>query len=496
LVPKLLSSGRSFKGLAQYLTHDPKAQTQQRLAWTHTLNCAHDDPASAVHEMYTTCLDAELLKEQAGVRAGGRALQRPAKHFSLNWHPEEEPTKEDMIATTEGFLKHMGWQEHQALLVAHNDTEHAHVHVMLSAIHPETGLKLDDSFEKRRAQEWARDYEREHGKIYCQQRMLDPAQREDSPTREAALKLREGERQHQEAEAARRAYDADYMKREENRKVIAGEEWGILKQHQRAEREAFFAEGKQAYGDVKKSVYREVREEFREEWAGYYAAKWDGMSAEELEARRAGILERQNAMLEERRDLASAALREQRDAAYAELLSSQKEARHELHARQDEGLSSPHLLDLVHRQVDDARAGSAPVAGDASIREAFARAGEEVCASRAEGGSQEVEFEPSYEEDYSDARHGVKSADDVVGGLGLGALGAVAKIGERLFDGFFGADPRGRKPEPARAPAPAPEFKKENPFAKVAAAAREQAEIEAAKAREREWWEERQRTRD
>src|SRR5262249_33778511 len=159
------SSGRSFKGLAQYLCHDPDSTTSQRVAWTHTLNCAHDDPQSAVHEMYTTVLDAELLKMEAGVRAGGRTLQKPVKHFSLNWHASDEPTREHMIETVQDFLRHMQWDEHQALLVAHADKEHAHVHVMLNAVHPETGKKLDDGLERRRAQEWALEYERQQGKI-------------------------------------------------------------------------------------------------------------------------------------------------------------------------------------------------------------------------------------------------------------------------------------------------------------------------------------------
>ena len=57
----------------------------------------------------------------------------------------------------------MKWQEHQALLVAHED-KHPHVHVMLNVVHPETGLRLDDNFERRRAQAWALDYEREQGR--------------------------------------------------------------------------------------------------------------------------------------------------------------------------------------------------------------------------------------------------------------------------------------------------------------------------------------------
>ncbi|MEJ0047141.1 MAG: relaxase/mobilization nuclease domain-containing protein [Rhodospirillales bacterium] len=87
-------------------------------------------------------------------RAGG-ATENTAKHVSLNWSPEEAPTPEHMIETTESFLRHMGWHEHQALVVSHEDKPHPHVHVMLNTIHPETGLRLDDNFERRRAQAWA-----------------------------------------------------------------------------------------------------------------------------------------------------------------------------------------------------------------------------------------------------------------------------------------------------------------------------------------------------
>ena len=45
-----------------------------------------------------------------------------------------------------------------------------------------------------------------------------------------------------------------------------------------------------------------------------------------------------------------------RDAEYAAMLQSHKESRAELHERQDEGLTSPYLLDLVaERHAREAR---------------------------------------------------------------------------------------------------------------------------------------------
>ncbi len=84
MIVRISSTGSSFKGLAAYLMHDPdQAQTAERVAWTHTLNCANDDVNGAVNEMYWTAEDAELLKQEAGIRAGGRATDKSVKHVSL-----------------------------------------------------------------------------------------------------------------------------------------------------------------------------------------------------------------------------------------------------------------------------------------------------------------------------------------------------------------------------------------------------------------------------
>ena len=49
------------------------------------------------------------------------STENSVKHLSLNWAPDDNPTREHMIETTKDFLRHMKWQEHQAILVAHDD---------------------------------------------------------------------------------------------------------------------------------------------------------------------------------------------------------------------------------------------------------------------------------------------------------------------------------------------------------------------------------------
>src|SRR5689334_10501584 len=119
MVPRFAKPGRSFKGVMLYLAHDPEhAATSARVAWTHTLNLANDDIEVAMAEMATTAANAGVLKAEHGV--GGRKVERPVKHFSLNWHPSEAPDPAEMLAAAQSFLKHMGWEEHQAIIIAHN----------------------------------------------------------------------------------------------------------------------------------------------------------------------------------------------------------------------------------------------------------------------------------------------------------------------------------------------------------------------------------------
>lgn len=341
MIIKILSNGKSFSGLATYLSHDAgQAKSTERVDWTHTLNCANDDVPCAVNEMLWTARDAELLKQEAGIRAGGRATENTVKHFSLNWSPEENPSRDHMIETTRDFLRHMGWDEHQAILFSHTDKPYAHVHGMLNTVHPETGLRLNDGYEQVRAQEWALAYEREHG-IYCEQRLLDPEERERNPPRNIWMEFWVNQKDFEKAEKSLRENQPIYS---DDAKIRENSEWKILKEIQRNERIEFFAERKSEFKELRNSIYREVREEFRGRWADYYAAEKNGADPDELAALKAGIVADQKAVLEPRRDEACKELRASRDERYRALLDDQRELREHLRWCQEAGLDNTPLL--------------------------------------------------------------------------------------------------------------------------------------------------------
>lgn len=485
LVPKLLKSGQSFKGLSDYLNHDSnKAQTSKRVAWTHTLNCSHDHVPSAVHEMYTTQLDADALKQEAGVHGGGRSVEKPVRHASLNWHRDDAPTKEHMISTTEAFLKRMGWDQHQAIVYCHTD-RHPHVHIMINAIHPETGKAMDTTFDYRRAQAWALEYEQQHEQIRCEQRLKDTSDRQDSLTREAWQVMKEGERQHLENEVARKQYDPGYMERLDNREIRETEEWKLLKSHQRDEREAFFVEGKTAYREVRSTVYRDVREEFRDEWAGFYAMAREGVEPGYLALMKEDILERQRTTLQQRRDEACADLRIERDQQYAFMLEIQQEARHELHVRQELGLSSPNLLDFVN-------AGSPERPMEHVDLEAeFGAAADEVTRANDEGEPLTFGGAPVHgiADEEQSAASGTGGPRDIAQDGASAAIAAFTGTAERLFDGFLGSGPPKKQP-------PVEKDSTRQTFARTAEAALRKVEEEEQKKRDRDYWEDRDRSRD
>lgn len=175
--------GRSFRraGL-YYLGAEPglgsPAVLSDRVAFTHTENLDTDAPWAALRTMARTAAWQKNLKRAAGLGLGGQLCERPVYPLALAWHPEEKPTKEEMIEAGREAQAALGMAEHEALYVAHNDENYAHLHLIICRVNPLTGKVADLGRSKLRLSQWARNYERKRGKIYCQQREANWAKRE------------------------------------------------------------------------------------------------------------------------------------------------------------------------------------------------------------------------------------------------------------------------------------------------------------------------------
>lgn len=270
-------NGKSFRGAARYYFHDKptegdkKPRTSERVAWTATRNTCNIDPELAIDEMWKTAFDRDYLKMVSGELLTGRKMTNPVKTVSLSWAPHQEPTREQMQEAADDFLRHMGWQEHEAVYVAHDDTPHAHVHIILNRVHPENGRTLNDWQERKRAQVWALGYEREHGQVLCHGRegryepdrdgqvaaqAMGPDLRPDGIPHPYAKLFQESERAFKKAEAAHAV--EDQLEKE------------ILSEDHRREREEHLVSASQEFRDVRNAVWREVRAEFKPAWREHF----------------------------------------------------------------------------------------------------------------------------------------------------------------------------------------------------------------------------------
>lgn len=186
MVPKITSGGASFQGAFRYYLHDKGAETSSRVAWTQTVNLRTPDASKAWKSMAYTAMAQERLKEASGQSRAGRKLEKPVFAFSLAWHPEQSPTREHMLETARKAIGALGLSDHEAVIVAHRDEPQKHIHVIVNRVHPLTGMAGDVRNSKRKLSDFARDYERADGKIYCQRREENHRQRaEGQPTRYA-----------------------------------------------------------------------------------------------------------------------------------------------------------------------------------------------------------------------------------------------------------------------------------------------------------------------
>lgn len=184
------ATGKSFKGVFQYLQHDKRLEdedvrtTTDRVEWTEFRNIVTDNPELAYRIMAATAAQQDELKRQAGKSVAGNKSDQVVFHYSLAWHPDEKESlsKDEMLRAADQSIEALGAEGHQAAIIAHNDTEHPHVHVVINRVNPEHGKMLDLWKYQERLSKWALGYEQARGMIYCEQREENWKRRDQGET--------------------------------------------------------------------------------------------------------------------------------------------------------------------------------------------------------------------------------------------------------------------------------------------------------------------------
>lgn len=282
MVPKLHAKGRSFRGAAAYLLHDKdRAKSAERVAWAETRNLATDDPDVAWRLMAATAMDQERLKKLAGVKNTGRKSQDAVLHLTLSWHPDEKDklAKEEMVRAALGALRALKAEDRQALFVCHDDEPQPHLHILLNRVSAEDGRMLSSSKEKLALSRWAEAYEKERGKVLCEERVLNNAARDrgeyvrgekDKPRH--IYELEAANDNHPDPEQVRREQrkkDADAAKQSRDRQQRAEKAWRDLVAQHRQRVKDIRTKARLAIAEKTKAI----REAFRPEWKGLHEAQ-------------------------------------------------------------------------------------------------------------------------------------------------------------------------------------------------------------------------------
>lgn len=128
MIGKVASAGRDFQGVTAYLLDGKRrtARNPSRVAWVEARNLLLDDAR----------LNARVM--QATARRSVRC-KSPVYHFLVSWRREEAPSNDMMRAVADTTCEDIGLGEHQRVLIAHDDTAHRHVHIVVNRVHPESG---------------------------------------------------------------------------------------------------------------------------------------------------------------------------------------------------------------------------------------------------------------------------------------------------------------------------------------------------------------------
>lgn len=163
MIGKVPKAGRGFKGVVSYLLKGEKGRKNDpsRVAWTDVRNLSADDPELAPGLMRATA-------------SRNRRCNAPVYHFVISWHHDEHPTDLIMQQVADNTCRDLDLDEHQRLYVAHADTRHKHLHIVVNRIHPETHKAWN------RRQDWVRierslaDQARDYGFDYVPGRHNEP----------------------------------------------------------------------------------------------------------------------------------------------------------------------------------------------------------------------------------------------------------------------------------------------------------------------------------
>ncbi|QNF31343.1 relaxase/mobilization nuclease domain-containing protein (plasmid) [Adhaeribacter swui] len=141
MVVKILSSGAGFSGI-KYNENKVSIGSAQLMASENFGLLDMDSKTKTIPELES------FFKAWSMAEKG--TISKPQFHVAISCKGKET-SGEELTRIAQEYIKKMGYQDNPYLIYFHSDTANNHVHIVSSRVN-ESGLKINDSFERRRSQ--------------------------------------------------------------------------------------------------------------------------------------------------------------------------------------------------------------------------------------------------------------------------------------------------------------------------------------------------------
>lgn len=110
---------------------------------------------------YTT---GQLLASFLPHLTANKKTEKTAIHISLNPDPLDHVSDEEFIKFADEYMSKMGYGDQPYVVFKHTDIDRTHIHIVSTSV-DKNGIKIPDSFEKKRSMEICRELEKTYGLI-------------------------------------------------------------------------------------------------------------------------------------------------------------------------------------------------------------------------------------------------------------------------------------------------------------------------------------------
>ncbi|REL33002.1 hypothetical protein DYD21_14400 [Rhodohalobacter sp. SW132] len=139
-----ISHGKDFRELINYITQPEKEQ------WREGRHLSDLKREAVIQDM-------EFIAGQS------QRVQAPAYHVSVSWGKTDAPSKEQMLEVADRIIKELKLENNQALIVAHKDTDHKHMHIAFNRVEMDHFKAVDRWGDRNRLRSLLKEIEIEKG---------------------------------------------------------------------------------------------------------------------------------------------------------------------------------------------------------------------------------------------------------------------------------------------------------------------------------------------